>query len=117
MSKIFGIGTDIVEVKRFEEKPYQENVDFYKKIFLSSEIKYCLKFKFPAEHFAGKFAIKESTKKAISENIEFLDIETYHDKQKPKIRVISENSNNYYFMCSISHEKNYAIGFVVAFCD
>ena len=45
MIKKFGLGTDIVSVKRFEEKPFCSNQIFYKKIFLDSEIKYCLNFK------------------------------------------------------------------------
>ncbi len=113
MSKILGVGVDIVEVKRFKEKPYNKNKKFYEKIFLNSEIEYCLKFKSASEHFAGKFALKEAVKKALDENIDFVNIETYHLKSKPKIRLKNENSNKYNFICSISHEKKYAIGFVV----
>ena len=69
MSKILGVGVDIVEVKRFKEKPYNKNKKFYEKIFLNSEIEYCLKFKSASEHFAGKFALKEAVKKALDENI------------------------------------------------
>ena len=38
----FGIGIDIVKVTRFKNKPYLSNKNFYKKIFMDSEIKYCL---------------------------------------------------------------------------
>jgi len=113
MSKIIGIGADIVEVKRFKEKPYDKNKKFYKKIFLDSEIEYCLKFKSASEHFAGKFAVKEAVKKALDKNIDFSNIETYHIKSNPKIRLKDENNNDYDFICSISHEKKYAIGFVI----
>tara|TARA_Y100000590_G_scaffold465194_1_gene636771 strand:+ start:1067 stop:1417 length:351 start_codon:yes stop_codon:yes gene_type:complete len=113
MSKILGIGVDIVEVKRFKEKPYNQNKQFYEKIFLDSEIKYCLKFKSASEHFAGKFAIKEAVKKAMDKNLDFSNIETYHKKSKPKIRLKDDNTNEYNFICSISHEKKYAIGFVI----
>ena len=116
MSKIIGIGTDIVEIGRFREKPYLENKRFYKKIFLDSEIKYCLKFKSSAEHFAGKFAIKEAVKKSLDKNIDFLNIETYHIKLKPNVK-LNIKKNCYEFMCSISHEKQYAIGFVIMLKD
>lgn len=116
MSKIIGIGTDIVEIGRFREKPYLENKPFYKKIFLDSEIKYCLKFKSSAEHFAGKFAIKEAVKKSLDKNIDFLNIETYHIKSKPNVK-LSNKKNCYNFMCSISHEKQYAIGLVIILKD
>ena len=78
MLEKFGLGTDIVRVKRFEDKPFFTHQRFYEKIFLDSEIKYCLKHSNHAIHFSGKFAMKESVKKSISKNVNFLDIETYH---------------------------------------
>ena len=47
MKKKFGVGIDMVEIKRFEDKAYQKNKKFYEKIFVQSEINYCLKFKNP----------------------------------------------------------------------
>ena len=115
-SKIpLGIGTDIVDINRFKNKPLKNNSSFYKKIFSNSEIKYCQKFRSPHEHFAGKFAIKESVIKAISEKISFIDISTTHNKSKPKILLKNELKDKYTFFASVSHEKNYAISFVIAF--
>ena len=74
MLEKLGIGIDIVEIKRFLNKPYETNNFFYEKIFHPSEIEHCLKRKNAAECFAGKFAIKESVIKSISTNIDFLDI-------------------------------------------
>ena len=54
MLQKFGLGIDIVKVERFKNKPYSKNKIFYKKIFLDSEIKYCLKHKNSAIHFSGK---------------------------------------------------------------
>ena len=62
--RISNIGTDIVDINRFRKKQYNENKNFYEKIFTKSEIKYCLSFKNNSEHFAGKFAIKEAVKNA-----------------------------------------------------
>ena len=45
MIEKFGIGIDITDVNRFEEKEYKTNTEFYKKIFTESEIDYCLKYK------------------------------------------------------------------------
>ena len=115
MSEIVGVGTDIVKIKRFRDKPYLKNKQFYKKIFLDSEIKYCLKFKSSAEHFAGKFAIKESVIKAIPEKISFLDITTSHSKNKPIISLKNKLNEKYEFLVSVSHEKDFAIAFVVMF--
>ena len=69
MIENFGIGIDIVDINRFEKITYAEKPSFYNKLFTSSEIEYCLRFKTPAEHFAGKFAIKESLKKSIDEYV------------------------------------------------
>ena len=114
-SKIpLGVGTDIVDINRFKKRPLKNNSSFYKKIFSDSEIKYCQKFRSPHEHFAGKFAIKESVIKAISEKISFIDISTTHNKSKPKILLKNELKDKYTFLASVSHEKNYAISFVIA---
>jgi holo-[acyl-carrier-protein] synthase len=110
MLQKFGLGTDIVTVKRFEDKPYFKNKRFYEKIFLDSEIEYCLNHRNNAIHFSGKFAVKESVKKSISKNINFLDIETYHSNLKPKVKL--KNNQNFDFLVSISHEKEFAIATV-----
>ena len=112
MLQKFGIGIDIVRVKRFEEKPYFEHKRFYEKIFSGSEIKYCLKHKNNAIHFSGKFAVKESIKKSISKNVNFLDIETYHLNSKPKVTL--KNYQNYEFLVSVSHEKEFAVATVIS---
>ena len=83
MIEKFGIGIDVVSNKRFKKLPYSKNERFYKKIFQQSEIDYCLKFKNSAEHFAGKFAIKEAVIKSIKEKIEFLDILIDYSNFKP----------------------------------
>ena len=112
MNKKFGVGIDMVEIKRFEGKIYQMNKKFYKKIFAQSEINYCLKFKNPGPHFAGKFAIKEAVKKSLDESIDFLDIITKHKNSKPIINL--KINNSYTFYVSVSHEKDYAIAVVIS---
>lgn len=112
MNKISGVGIDIVDVKRFRQKKYEDNKKFYKKIFVKSEIDYCLKFKKCEQHFAGKFAIKEAVKKSINQKIKMIDIITSHSNTKPKVRINSKSQYN--FQISISHEKNIAIGVVIS---
>jgi len=108
----FGIGIDIVDINNFERIQYNKKSDFYKKIFLSSEINYCLKYKNPYPHFAGKFALKEAVKKAISKKISMLDIETTHIRNKPIIKIKSKK--NYIFLASLSHEKKMAVAIVIS---
>ena len=114
MIKNLGIGIDIIEVSRFRKKQYEENKNFYKKIFVKSEINYCLKFKNSAERFAGKFAIKEAVIKSIPEKIGPRDIEIVYVNRKPSINLKSSLRKKYDFIVSVSHEKEFAIGIVIA---
>tara|TARA_B100000029_G_scaffold294209_1_gene287502 strand:+ start:2307 stop:2684 length:378 start_codon:yes stop_codon:yes gene_type:complete len=108
-----GIGTDIVNVKRFREKIYNKNKSFYKKIFLNEEIEYCLNFKDPYPHFAGKFAIKESVIKSLVEKISFKHILTFNINSKPEIKLLLYKIKKYDFLVSMSHEQDYAIATVL----
>ena len=109
-----GVGIDIIEVSRFKKKKYEENRNFYKKIFVTSEINYCLKFKNSAERFAGKFAIKEAVIKSIPEKIGLRDIEIMYVNRKPRIRLKKSLDKKYDFIVSVSHEKEFAVGIVIA---
>ena len=100
MIKNLGIGIDIIEVSRFRKKQYEENKNFYKKIFVKSEINYCLKFKNSAERFAGKFAIKEAVIKSIPEKIRPHDIEIVYVNRKPRIRLKNSLRKKYDFIAA-----------------
>ncbi len=113
MIKNLGIGIDIIEVSRFRKKKYEENKNFYKKIFVKSEINYCLKFKNSAERFAGKFALKEALIKSIDKKIRFSEIETSHLKSKPIVR-IKKSREKYNFIASLSHENDFAVAVVIS---
>ena len=113
MIKNLGIGIDIIEVSRFRKKKYEENKNFYKKIFVKSEINYCLKFKNSAERFAGKFALKEALIKSIDRKIRFSEIETSHLKSKP-IVIIKKSREKYNFIASLSHENDFAVAVVIS---
>ncbi|AJW71798.1 holo-ACP synthase [Nitrosopumilus adriaticus] len=112
MIEKIGIGIDIIEIHRFNEKPYENNENFYKKIFHNSEIEYCLNNNNSSQSFAAKFAIKESVIKSINEKIEFLDIMTEHQDSKPTVSLL--NNLSYNFLVSVSHEKNNAVAVVVS---
>jgi holo-[acyl-carrier protein] synthase len=101
-------GIDIIEVKRFRDISFKQNNSFYKKIFDSKEIEYCLKFKDPYPHFAGKFAVKESFQKAIRKPIPMIEIHTNHgDLGEPLLTCKKIKCER--IEISISHEKNYAV--------
>jgi len=113
MIKNLGIGIDIIEVSRFRKKQYEENKNFYKKIFVKSEINYCLKFKNSAERFAGKFALKEALIKSIDRKIRFSEIETSHLKSNPIVK-IKKSREKYNFIASLSHENDFAVAVVIS---
>ena len=117
MKKIFenlGIGTDIVEIDRFKGKNIKKNKSFYDKIFYKSEIDYCLKFRYPYTHFAGKFALKESVIKSIPDKISFLDVKSSNSKYGPTVTLVGKYSKKYSFLASISHEQKYAMATVIS---
>ncbi len=107
-----GIGIDIVEIKRFQEKPFEKNVQFYKKIFSELEINYCLSKKNSVETFASKFATKEAVIKSIKKQIELLEIITDYEDSKPIVSL--KNDNTYKFLVSSTHEKLFAISTVIS---
>jgi len=88
--KIFGIGTDIVNIKRFK-KSITKNRNFFKKrVFSENEIRYCDRKKTPLSYYAKRFAAKEALSKAlgtgIRKGINFKNIEIHNDKYgKPSI--------------------------------
>ena len=90
--KIFGIGTDIVNIKRMEKSIKKNGNNFKKKIFSKNEILYCEKKKNPFPFYAKRFAAKEALSKAlgtgIARGISFKNIEVFNDNfGKPYIQL------------------------------
>jgi holo-[acyl-carrier protein] synthase len=59
-----GIGVDVEEIASFEALPFDAHQHFYARVFTDDEIRYCLTYAAPAEHFAARFAAKEAVVKA-----------------------------------------------------
>lgn len=112
MIEKIGIGIDIVDIAQFEKIPHSLRPKFYTKIFHKSEIDYCLKFKNPFPHFAGKFAVKEAVQKSLKYKIGMLEIKTIHTNSKPGVILIKKLP--YKFIVSLSHDKNMAVAVVIA---
>ena len=90
--KIFGIGTDIVNVKRINNSLQKRGKRFKDKIFSKNEISYCESKKNPSAYFAKRFAAKEAFSKAlgvgIRKGINLKGIEVINDKfGKPSIKL------------------------------
>ena len=127
--KIFGIGTDIVNIQRMKQT-LKKNNKFRERIFSKNEIKYCEKKKNPTSYYAKRFAAKEAFSKAIGtgirKGINFIDIEILNDNLgKPYIKLHKNALNRikmiskkkYKIEVSLSDEKNYAIANVIIFIN
>lgn len=115
---IFGIGTDIIEVERVEEKLLRTE-GLMAELFTHAEIAYCESKRFPAQHFAARFAAKEAFLKAMgtgwSDGYRFGEIEVVNDPAgKPGLRVhgkvdgFCRDHRIAGMQVSLSHVKEYA---------
>lgn len=68
-SMILGTGVDIIETARVEESVKKFGDRFLNRCFWPVEIEYCRAMKFPARHFAARFAAKEAVAKAFGTGI------------------------------------------------
>lgn len=112
---IKGIGIDIVENLRFENK----STNFLKRLFTDYEISSAPE-KRKSEYYASRFASKEAFSKALGtgfSSIRPLDIEIREDeKGRPYVvkneKILSLLPSNEVFL-SISHEKSCSVAMVV----
>ncbi len=66
---VLGIGVDIVETQRIEHSLERFGERFLHRVFTAGEIEYCQSMKYPARHFAARFAAKEAVSKAFGTGI------------------------------------------------
>lgn len=114
------IGTDICEIKRFEE--LSESDSFLNKVFTSDEIEYFKKRNFNSETIAGAFASKEAFFKAIGTGISKFPLKSIEilkeNSGKPYIRLNNElkeycdNLGIINIDLSVSHDGGIAIAVV-----
>lgn len=120
---IYGIGTDISEVKRFKkwlENPSMINRFFNEEEFFSGEGALERKL----QHYAARFSAKEAFVKALGtgfKNFSLKEIYVTKDSEgKPFInvtgnaeKILKERCGNCSMHLTLSHEKEYAVAFVV----
>lgn len=120
---IYGIGTDIIEVKRVK-KQLDKISGLKEKLFSPLEIEYCQSKRHHEQHFAARFAAKEAFFKALGtgwrNGLAYKEVEVYNNELgKPKIKLYGksrefadkENINSIHI--SISHIKNIANAIVI----
>ncbi|MDR1684006.1 MAG: holo-ACP synthase [Elusimicrobiota bacterium] len=111
--QIINVGIDIEEVKRIGR--LKEPV--LNRVFTAAELSYCRSKKNPGQHLAARFAAKEAVFKAIDfDELALKKIEVIKNKNnKPEILLHDKRAKNILFKVSLTHTKNYAAAFVVAY--
>jgi holo-[acyl-carrier protein] synthase len=87
---IIGLGVDITEIDRITATIERFGDRFLRRVFTDAEIAYCTRRRFPAIHFAGRFASKEAAMKALgtgrSQQVLWRDVEVARVSGPPQLR-------------------------------
>ncbi|HYF83719.1 MAG TPA: holo-ACP synthase [Clostridia bacterium] len=120
---IFGIGTDIIEIKRVE-KAMLRSPKFIEKLFTEQELEYYKKKDMKAQHIAGGFSAKEAVLKSLGTGLRgfrWKDIEILRGTVgKPMVRFggnvkqFIEDNGIGIIHVTISHSKDFATATAVA---
>ena len=125
--KILGIGTDIINIKRFEKTFKKNGSKFKDRIFSKNEIIYCENKKNPLPFYAKRFAAKEALTKAlgtgIGRGVNIKNIEVVNDRLgKPCIKLKGNvdkflkkciKKNRYNIFLSLSDDEPWAQATVI----
>ncbi|MBN2233235.1 MAG: holo-ACP synthase [Deltaproteobacteria bacterium] len=124
---IQGIGTDIVDIRRFAGIMARRGEGFLERLFTAGERAYCDGKADPALHYAARFAAREALLKALgtglAAGVGWHDVEVARDTAgRPRLvlhRRAEEIRRELMITAlhlSITHEKEYALAFVIAEC-
>jgi len=120
---IFGIGTDIVSVKRMQENIDKFGDKFAKRILSDEELEEYHRYAEPSRLLAKRFAAKEAASKAMGtgfrDGVTLKQIFITHDSLGKPILNFSELANEFLTNnkiieshVSISDEQDYAVAYV-----
>ena len=91
MPNIIGLGLDATDIPRIVKTIDRYGPRFLQRIFTEREIVYCLRRRVPAIHFAGRFASKEATMKALgtghSQGVLWRDVEVVRRGGPPQLQL------------------------------
>lgn len=119
---IGGIGTDITEVKRFEK--WIKNPEMLQRFFNEKEISSAKSDSAKCQHYAARFAAKEAFSKALGTGITGFNLKdvyiTNNSEGAPLLNIegaalslMKDRLGNCNAFVSLSHEKEYAIAYVI----
>lgn len=119
---IFGVGVDIVEIKRIK-KAIDKNKLFLKRVFDDSEIEYLKSRNLRPEFAAGRFAAKEAVVKAMGTGFRGFHIKDVvierNDLGKPEVVLkgkaeeLAKTFGAFKFHLSISHGEESAVAYAI----
>lgn len=121
---IYGIGIDLVRVRRIEEALERWGDRFKNKIFTLGEIDYCLKKRNSSPNFAARFAVKEALVKALGigmrRGIHWKNIEVARGPLgKPVLKLngqaaeICQREKITGIFVSLTHDRDYSSAIVI----
>ncbi len=119
---IAGIGTDITEVHRFEK--WVQNPAMLERFFNEKERGFSGSIASQCQHYAARFAAKEAFSKALGTGITGFNLKdvyiTKDSEGKPLLNIegaalslMKERFGECTAFVSLSHEKEYAVAFVI----
>ncbi|MBI4211607.1 MAG: holo-ACP synthase [Deltaproteobacteria bacterium] len=120
---IIGIGVDLIDVRRVESMIFRWQEKFLRRIFTSTEIRYCNNKKSPSQRFATRLAAKHAVVKALfpkgARGVNYRHLEIVQRDNRPFVNMIGEAKRradeigvrNIHLM--VSHDGNYAVANVV----
>ena len=120
---VIGIGVDIVEIRRISQALMGSH-SMEKRVFTQNEIDYCAQRRNQFHHYAGRFAAKEATMKALGTGwqggIRWTDVEVIAEKTgRPEVTLhgkalqLFQAAGAKRLSLSISHSREYAVAIVV----
>jgi len=118
---ILGIGNDIIEIERIRKSIDTYGLRLISRLFTTKEQDYCLKYKDPVPHFAGRFSAKEAVVKALGtgfgEHASWLDIAILNESNgKPSVHffnALGKKLKGTSVLISISHCQLYVTTFAI----
>ncbi|MGD9719654.1 MAG: holo-ACP synthase [Pirellulales bacterium] len=128
MTRIIGIGTDIIECLRIAQMIDRHGELFVARVYTPLEIQYCQSRKQATQHFAGRWAAKEAVLKALGtgwrRGISWRDVEVRttpggqpHIALHAGARDAAEQIGIREVLISISHCRSHATAYALAFGD
>lgn len=117
-SVVFGVGTDIESIDRFNGLDRSDDHVFLNKVYTRDELEYCFSHNIAGAHLAVRYAGKEAVVKALSKfdagYISYHEIEILRDsKGAPRVKLNKKGFDAMTVDLSLSHCDDRAIAFAL----